>query len=93
MPSSCCGCVFRLRKKGVFKLFASVSNHRCMTIKVSGTMSVAIIHHQYVIANSNPSGLKKIVLKKDCPRAKKLEYGRHPHRVKRKKNGVGGVGG
>lgn len=31
-------------------LFASVSNHRCMMMKVRGTMRVAMIHHQYVMA-------------------------------------------
>jgi hypothetical protein len=36
-----------------------------MMIKVSGTISVARIHHQYVMARRRPSGLKNIVLRKD----------------------------
>lgn len=45
--------------------FANVSNHRWTMIKVSGMMSVTKIHHQWVMASTSPSGLTKIVLRKD----------------------------
>lgn len=61
-PSSWC-CGMRLRMKAV--LLARVSNHSAITMKVRGTMRVARIHHQYVMANSRPSGLKNTALKKD----------------------------
>lgn len=49
-------------------LFASVSNHRWMMMKVSGMISVMKIHHQCVMARTSPSGLTKTVLRKDCGR-------------------------
>lgn len=63
----------RLRMNAV--LLARVSNHNAITMKVSGTMSVARIHHQYVMANKRPSGLKKTALKKDYRGRGKSESG------------------
>lgn len=44
-------------------------------MKVRGTMRVARIHHQYVMAKKRPSGLKKMVLKKDYWRKEMGETG------------------
>lgn len=65
-------CAIRRRMNPV--LLASVSNHRAITMKVSGTMRVARIHHQYVMANKRPSGLKNTALKKDCNKSQNGQY-------------------